>query len=434
MMMTQLTPAPANTASYGTVFEQTLMANAPIPTDALMPLRDAAKARYETLGFPIPRREEAWKYSDIQALASHVPSLQAGNLNKAELEWIYPEACRLSIINGVLTNHGTCSMVKPLADAVVAHPERLAQLTHQAHEQDDALACLNIAFAPEPYSLHVPEGQAMHRPLEIIVHVNEGVTTMPALYIHLEEKATARVLVRIKGDNITDVTAYTQAFIHVQQDAESVLNLTVLSNIPSQGFTFVNTQARLGAKAQLAMFNTALGADRFRHRMDVALLGEGADASINGLSILSGKTRNHMHVRMDHAVPRCTSSQVFKAAVGGSAFNEFDGTIFVRKDAQQTDAQQLSRNLLLSKKAKAFARPWLQIDADDVKCSHGATVGQLSESEMFYLNSRGIGKEQAKAMLTQGFCDSMLTHANMDEHVKRYFMKRVHCALVAATV
>jgi Fe-S cluster assembly protein SufD len=432
MMTTSLTPTEH---TYATVFEKTLLSeHNPTPTDALMPLRDAAKARYTALGFPIPRREEAWKYSDIQALAAYAPSLALGHMNKAELEWIYPEACRLSIINGVLTNHGTCGMVAPLADVVVSHPERLAQLTHQVHQQEDALACLNMAFAPEPYSLHVPEGQHMERPLELIIHVNEAITTMPSLYIHLEKQATARVLVRIKGDSITDVTAYTQAFIHIHQAVESTLNLTVLSNIPTQGFTFVNTQARLAEKAQLTMFNTALGADKFRHRMDVALNGEGADASINGLSILSGATRNHMHVRMDHAVPRCTSSQVFKAAVGGSAFNEFDGTIFVRKDAQQTDAQQLSRNLLLSKKAKAFARPWLQIDADDVKCSHGATVGQLSESELFYLHSRGIGKEQAKAMLTQGFCDSMLNHANMDEYVKRYFMKRVHCALVAATV
>jgi Fe-S cluster assembly protein SufD len=429
-MMIHTVPSSPPSAS---AFESALLA-APLANDALMPLRDAAKARYEQLGFPIPRREEAWKYVDVAHLAAFAPRAAAPVSTQADIEWIYPQAHRLSMVNGVLHSEHMPPELRPLAEVLPHHPERLAMLTHQVHQQEDALACLNIALSPLPYSLHVPEHTALEHPVEWVIHMNEGVVAFPALYIHLEAGASARVLIRIKGDHVSDVKAYTQAFLHIQQEAGSQLNLTVLSNIPTQGFTFLNTQARIGKEARFTQFNTALNADAFRHRMDVTLEGEGADASINGLSILSGNTRNHMHVRMEHTVPNCTSSQVFKAAVGGKAQNEFDGTIFVRKPAQKTDAQQLSRNLLLSRKAKAYARPWLQIDADDVKCSHGATVGQLNETELFYLMSRGMGREQAKAMLTQGFCDSMLNHANMDEHVKRYFMTRVHCALVAATV
>ena len=406
-----------------------------LSNDSLMSLRHAAEARFQRVGFPKPRRQEAWKYVDIQGLSRRSFSLpRPKDADEAFVEWIYPKACRLSMFNGKVYNHGTCGMVQPLADAVITHPERLARLTHDVHQTEDALSLLNVALAPEPYSLHVPKDQSMNQPLEVVIHHNKASNSFPAFYIELDENATADVLIRIKGDQHSVGSTYLQGLIHVTQAKGSRLNLTVLSNIAYAGYNFFNTQAVLAEDAQLKLFSTALDAEHFRHRMDVTLAGERSDATLNGLSILSGKNKTHMHLRLTHAVPNCTSSQQFKAAVGGSALHEFDGTIFVLKDAQQTDAKQLSRNLLLSAKAKAFARPWLQIDADDVKCSHGATVGQLDEAQLFYLQSRGISEERAKALLTQGFCDSMLSDTYLDAHVKRYFMKRVHCALVAATV
>jgi Fe-S cluster assembly protein SufD len=433
MMMQHLEEAPA--LAERSNFEQGVQdALAQASVDALMSLREASYARFQTLGMPKPRREEAWKYVDVQGLSRRSWLNRLPKSKDLNVEWIYPDACRLLMHNGVMQNLGTCHRIQPIATAVIDAPERLAILTHEVPERDDALRCLNQALAPEPYSLHVEAGKHMGRPLEWVIHHDKACEAFPALYIHLEANASADVLVRIKGEKLTEGSCYLQGLLHIVQEKGSRLNLTVLSNIPYAGYTFFNTHATLAEDAKLNLFSTALDAEHFRHRLDVTLAGERADASLNGLSILAGRSKTHMHIRLTHAVPNCTSSQVFKAAVGGSATHEFDGTIFVLKDAQQTDAQQLSKNLLLSKKAKALARPWLQIDADDVKCSHGATVGQLDEAQLFYLKSRGISEERAKALLTQGFCDSMLSDTYLDAHVKRYFMKRVHCALVAATV
>ncbi|XVJ52150.1 MAG: Fe-S cluster assembly protein SufD [Vampirovibrio sp.] len=419
-----------------TPFEASLQkAGEILVNDSLLPLRQAAQARYNKLGFPQSRQLEAWKYVDLQGLSQHAwtPALQGGG-KEDFIEWIYPKACRLAMVNGEMRDHGSCEKVQPLQETLLTHPESLVPVLGSIEEEDDALSLVNRIFAPEPYALRVPANQEMNTPLEWVIHHDKASNSFPALYIDLGENASAQVLIRIKGDLHPQGLTYLQGFIHITQAKGSRLQLTVLSNIAYAGYNFFNTQATLAEDAQLKLFSTALNAEHFRHHMAVTLAGEKADASLNGLSILSGHNKTHMHVRLTHAVPNCTSSQIFKAAVGGRAFHEFDGSIFVHRDAQKTNAQQLSRSLLLSKKAKAFARPWLQIDADDVKCSHGATVGQLDHAQLFYLLSRGISEERAKALLTQGFCDSMLSDTYLDAYVKRYFMKRVHCALVAATV
>jgi len=432
MTMTISKPSDTKTAS---IFEASLTAPfSQLPNDVLMAMRDAAKERFTTLGFPVPRKEEAWKYMDIKSLSQFSIDEKSSGDSSALLNmtdsspWVEANALQYVILPSELEAGGP---LRALTDVIVENPERLARLVHAAHQQDDALSCLNMAFADMPLSLALSENEALDAPIEMLIRHDAKQRLFPAIYIDMEAHSSAELFIRIEG-NSTKTAHYLQGLIMGRLGEGSKLTINILSNSKCDGFIFLNSEMDIAANAQLHISSIALSADNFRHRMDARLNGEGSDATLNGLSILGGQTRSHQHVRLDHKVPKCTSSQKFKAAVGGEAFSEFDGTIYVRKDAQQTNAQQLSRNLLLSKKAKAFARPWLQIDADDVKCSHGATVGQLSETELFYLSSRGIDDDTAKAMLTEGFCnDQVQAIQTQSDAIRKYIRGRSRCALAS---
>jgi hypothetical protein len=204
MMMQHLEEAPA--LAERSNFEQGVQdALAQASVDALMSLREASYARFQTLGMPKPRREEAWKYVDVQGLSRRSWLNRLPKSKDLNVEWIYPDACRLLMHNGVMQNLGTCHRIQPIATAVIDAPERLAILTHEVPERDDALRCLNQALAPEPYSLHVEAGKHMGRPLEWVIHHDKACEAFPALYIHLEANASADVLVRIKGEKLTEL-------------------------------------------------------------------------------------------------------------------------------------------------------------------------------------------------------------------------------------
>jgi len=181
-----------------------------------------------------------------------------------------------------------------------------------------------------------------------------------------------------------------------------------LAGEQEEGWDFLSFHGDLKAKSQLQFFSFGKGAKVQRRDLTVALQGEEAVAKLYGLSLLDEKREGHVHIRIDHEAPNARSHQFFKHVVRGQARSSFEGKIFVEQEAQKTEAYQLNNNLVLSEKAAAFSKPNLEIFADDVKASHGATVAKPREDELFYLSSRGLSKQDATRHLVKGFCKELL--------------------------
>jgi Fe-S cluster assembly protein SufD len=177
-------------------------------------------------------------------------------------------------------------------------------------------------------------------------------------------------------------------------------------------------RAKLKRDAHLSFFVFSKGAKSERHDLEASLIGENAEVDLKGLSLPSGKDEVHQFITVKHMAPNARSNQHFKTAVMDQGRASFEGKIYVEKEAQQTEAYQLNNNLLLSSKAKAMSKPNLEIFADDVKASHGATVAQPKKEELFYLQTRGLSKEQAKWHLARGFCKELLGGETVDRLLK----------------
>jgi Fe-S cluster assembly protein SufD len=174
------------------------------------------------------------------------------------------------------------------------------------------------------------------------------------------------------------------------------------------GWSLSSARATLQTQAKLIMNTMSMGGQTVRNSIRTLLQGEGAECHLNGLDVLKDSTEVYHHTVMEHWVPNCVSDQYYKGILDNTAKSEFNGLVFVAKGADGTDSQQLNKNLMLSEEARVWTRPQLQINADDVKCAHGATVGQLEEDQLFYFASRGLDRELAQALLTFGFAEEMI--------------------------
>ena len=198
------------------------------------------------------------------------------------------------------------------------------------------------------------------------------------------------------------------SFIDCALDESAHVNLTLLSDQDSTGHHFFALRATLKESSVFKSYSVTKGGATSREDYVVRLLGEGADASLYGAWSLRGQRQHHVNVFMEHVSPNCTSMQKFKGTLSEAARSSFEGKIYVHKEAQKTVAYQTNNNLVLGEKASANSKPNLEIFADDVKASHGTTIGQLDEEQLFYFTARGIPKDIARNLLMQGFCQEIV--------------------------
>jgi Fe-S cluster assembly protein SufD len=307
------------------------------------------------------------------------------------------------------------AFVGRIRDGLISHGEVLEKsLASRIKASDDPFEALNTANLSDGALIYVPAGKAIESLIEIIFltdgsELEAQVLSHPRWLVVAESGAVVRLAVQFIG--VPDQEMYlNNAVYEIQAGENANIQQTILiQEYDDKGMTLLKGKATLAAGSQVSMFALTLGGAMVRHCLEADLEGENADCTMNGLSIVRNSRHVHNHPTVRHQAGNASSRQLFKAILNEQAQSEFDGTIVVAKDANGTNAQQLSRNLVLSGEAQVFTRPWLQIDADDVKCSHGATVGQLEENELFYLASRGIDANSARALLTYGFAEDMLT-------------------------
>jgi Fe-S cluster assembly protein SufD len=343
-------------------------------------LRETAFARFAQLGFPTTHNEE-WLFTNVAPIAR----TQFGNW-QADLLRVFP------------------SSVERL-DATAAQ----AHLARYASFDQDAFVALNTAFLNQVLVFRVPRGVVVDGPIEITYEVPADVTQEGPVAVHprtlilVEEGAHCTIVETYKGEG----RYFTNAVTEIVVGDRAVVDHYKVQQESLSAYHVATMQVKLGQSATFSSHSISLGGALVRNDAN-AVLAEGSDATLNGLYIVNGTQHVDNHTIIDHAMPHGTSHEVYKGILAGQSHAVFNGKIIVRKDAQKTDSKQTNKNLVLSDDAVVDTKPELQIYADDVRCTHGATIGQLDSESLFYLQSRGIGKKEARSLLTYAFAQDIV--------------------------
>lgn len=389
--------------------------------------RHDALARFEALGLP-GRRDEAWRFTDLTELKARSFVRAAGDrpIDADLLVDLDTPHC-LSFVNGHfaawLSRHGSLPagvFVGSLREAAEEHPEMLAgALGRVPGLEGHALAALNGALFEDGACIYVPRGVELPEPVHLrFIGIGDDVLAQPRVLVVLEDGARAAVVEDYLGHGrywhnaVTEIRIGAGAALEhlaVQQEAAAAWHLGAL-------------RASQSRDSHLVLRRCAAGARFGRSDIAIDLAGPGAACEIDGLALVGDAQTLASHLLLSHAVPHGSSRQHFKGVLQGKGRHVFDGLIRVAEGAVQTDAQQQSRNLLLSKAALATTVPRLEIYNDDVKCGHGATVGYLDEDAVFYLRTRGIGEADARRLLVRAFAGEFIEavpYADLRERLER---------------
>ncbi len=380
----------------------------------LFPLRKAGIARFAELGFPT-LQDEDWRFTNIAPLANlpFKPSLQyiRNGLtveNVTAFAFGRLQSIRLVFVNGHyaadLSNTARVPAgihVKSLAEAIKSDPSLVEKhLARYASTETNAFAALNTAFFQDGAFIHVPEGKSLDVPVHLLFissSKENGATSHPRNLIVAEKGSRLTVLEHYVST--ADAATFTNAVTELVLDNDAVVEHGKFQDQSLQSFHIAAIHAHLGPSCNLISHSIATGARLSRNNIRTNLAGEGVECVLNGLYLTKDDQLADHHMVVEHAQPHCNSHEYYNGILDGRSKGVFHGRILVRQAAQKTDAKQTNKNLLLSENATADTKPQLEIYADDVKCTHGATVGQLNEESIFYLRARGIGKETARRML-----------------------------------
>jgi Fe-S cluster assembly protein SufD len=380
-------------------------------------LREDAFAYFCRTGFPTTKDED-WRFTNVQSIArtSFRPA-SAAELKEADVAPFRAEgaAAQLVFVNGRLAA-GLSRMtglpkgvtVASLGEQIEQHPETLQKhLGHYADIARDPFCALNTAFVGEGAYVHVARGVVLEAPIALLyLSTKEDAPAMthPRNLIVAEDASQVAVIedyASVGGESVVLSNAVTELVAGESAVAQHYL----IEREHLRAFNVQTLRMQQGRSANVASHSLLLGGGLVRNNVHPVLAGEGGECLINGLFLGTGKQHldNYMHV--EHAAPHCGSRQFYNGILDGQAHGVFHGRIVVHKAAQKTDAKQTNRNLLLTDEAQIDTKPQLEIYADDVKCTHGATIGQIEENALFYLQSRGISEAEARKLLLMAFAE-----------------------------
>ena len=395
---------------------------------AIARLRSSAIAAFAKLGFPNDRNED-WKFTSVKPLV-RTPMLlpepdspEAIEAFRSRLVHTGPGvtlACFNRIAPFLMGGSQPLPegvLVCSLAEAIQSHPDLVeAHFARHAASDEHPFVALNSAFWNQGAFVYVPPGVIIDEPIQIDYVVSAYNEDYPYLWyrralILLGKAAQATVVESFYG---LPMQYATNAVSEIVLGEGAILDHYKVQQESPQAFHLACTQAVVAAKANFSTHYVGLGGQLVRNEVRVLFTGQHAEATVNGLYQTSGTQHLDNLTVIDHAQPNCNSHELYKGVLDGKSKGVFAGKIFVRPDAQKTDAKQTNKTLLLSDDATINSKPQLEIFADDVKCTHGATVGQLDEQQLFYLRARGIGEEQARALLTFAFANDIVRRIKVD--------------------
>ena len=412
---------------YEDAFEELVGQAGPV-SSSLRDLRTNAFARFKESGFPTTKQEE-WRFTNVAPIANTRFAFLDGMLSAKEVRDISrwsiagDAVASLVFIDGQWSEplSKTAALPKgvrflPLSRAAVeGATDALEQLGRITDIDGNPFCALNTAMFREGVLITVSDGTTVRQPLQILMLTTprpESLAVFPRILVNVGRQSSLS-LVEIHGGGgstpgLTDIV--TEVFLgegatvehdRLQVESEAHYHMSTMTVRQEQGSVFLSN-------------SITFGGGLVRNNVHVTLGGVGGECTLNGLAIGNGRQLIDNHTSIDHAADHCTSHELYKTILDGAAHGVFNGKIFVRPGAQKTDAKQTNKTVLLSTEALMNTKPQLEIFADDVKCTHGAAVGQLDDEQLFYLRTRGIGREEARAMLTQAFANDVIERIHVD--------------------
>ncbi|MET0535395.1 MAG: Fe-S cluster assembly protein SufD [Steroidobacter sp.] len=386
--------------------------------DPLIALRRAALEQFLSVGFPTQRQED-WKYTNLRRLESRAFSVaEPTALDARQPEWFSHTGTRIVFVNGhcmpTLSSHHAQPpgvTVLTLNQWVQREPaEVAAYLREQGHSTGLPLEQLNLAFFEDGVVVHLADNTTLDQPLYIVHHSTNAAAqrmTHPRLIVRAGRNSRGTIIEHFLGANDTEY--FTNAVSRFDVAAGGAIRHFRVQQESTRAFHIAHVQAKLADDSRYSIHDIALGASLGKSNITTRLEGRGAHVALFGLFTPMGTQHLDAHTRIDHVAPHTTSEEDYRGIAGGRGRGVFNGKIMVWADAQKIDSRQSSRNLLLSTQAEIDTKPELEIYANDVKCSHGATTGQLDATALFYLRSRGLSESEARAALIRAFAESILT-------------------------
>ena len=384
-------------------------------SSGILPIQEAALSRFETLGFP-HSKHEMYTFVNTKGLVTTsfaVSNPSASIPEKFISDNIYSgcETSCMVFVNGVF--NPSLSSLKGIESSVkistIVENEDTDRIAATLKNENDVFACLANAFRAEVIVVEIEGNTQVPVPIQVLFVSTGDISAQsmhsPRLFWKVGKLAEVKVIEKSVG-------LHAGYFINTAQDwlieENAGVVLTQVQSDPFETWNFSKTRVSLKRNARFHSSNSSTGSILVRHHFEARLEEEGAELILNGVSVLGGKEQVHNFVRIHHEAPECISNQHFKNVINDDGRSSFDGTVIVNPGAQLTSSEQLINNLMLSNNGHADNKPNLMIFADDVKCTHGATIGQIDEEQMFYLQTRGLTRKAAKELLTKGFAESII--------------------------
>ncbi len=403
-------------------FQRELPAGEPA---AVRALRRLGIERFAALGFPT-LKQEAWRLFNVAPIARRTYELSTGDgdrITSVELApFLFDTAARLVFVDGRFSARLSQVGALPpgviagsLAKALLRHPDKLEPwLGRIAKVGDHPFVALNTAFLRDGAFVWVPRGTVVEAPIHLLFlsSDNEGRATasLPRNLFVVGENSQVKLVETYAGTG----TYFNCPVTELAAGSGSVVDHYKVQRESRDAFHVATFQVLAERACAPSSHSISIGGGLVRNDVNAVLDGEGIDCILNGLYLAEGRQVVDNHMRVEHAKAHCASHELYKGVLDGHGRAVFDGLIHVHPGAQKTDAKQSNRNLLLSPNAIANSNPRLEIFADDVKCTHGSTVGQLDDDAVFYLRSRGIGEEAARSLLTYAFASDIVERIKVE--------------------
>lgn len=417
-------------------FENTLNGEKELPIHQIR--KDAIK-KFSALNFPSVKDEE-WKYTNINPLlsktfkpADSIPEVDPQFINKYLFD--KKEFITLVFVNGYFSKEFSDVdslpkglILETISEAIKKHPELvLNYFSKTASAEENIFTALNTAFADHGTFVFVEENAIIEKPIQIIyVTKADDIFVSPRNLFLVSKNAQIKIIETYAG--FGNKTYFTNQVTEFIVNDNAVVEHVRIQDEQLNAFHISNLSVDLEKSSNFSSYNINFGGSFVRNNVNVKFNGGFAECRLNGLYVTEGSQFVDNHTSIDHAKPNCLSNELYKGILNDTSRGVFNGKVFVKQDAQKTNAYQQNKNILLSNDAIVNTKPQLEIFADDVKCSHGATVGQLDKDQLFYLKARGIQENEAKAILIYAFASDVVHSISMlqvRDHLEALLAKKL---------
>ena len=395
-------------------------------------IRTSAIKNFENKGFPT-KKEESWKYTSLNAILKndfsvfpkHEHTIEFKDVKKYFIHEI--DTYKLVFIDGVFNSYLSSTTHEGidvcLLSSALNKPKYKMVIDayfNQIASKDESLTSLNTAFANEGAYINIPKGTVALKPIEIMYFstgTEASLLVQPRNLVIVGENSHVQIIERHQSLNENPVLTNSVTELFAQKRA--IVDYYKIQNDNLEANLIDNTYVSQKQESHVSVQTFSFGGNLTRNNLNFYHFGERLTSTLNGITIIGDKQHVDHYTLVHHATPNCESFQDYKGIFSDNSTGVFNGKIFVEREAQKTNAFQKSNNILLGNKSTINAKPQLEIFADDVKCSHGCTIGQLDETAMFYMQQRGIPKKEAKALLMYAFSNAVIQNIKIPELKQR---------------